>query len=122
MSEGIVRSPWQESSLRHHDPNQFNRSPSLEDPSCRAVLSHCVKELQECVLSGLCVLNEARPGSTLKTCPPPPPSSAGEVPGTAAGRWVPSEGEGVRLRLRYEHVGEAGPSLVAPAVVRRALT
>lgn len=82
-------------------------------------MSRCVKWLQECVLSGLCVLDEERPGSALKT---PSSLSAGEGPGSAAGWWVPSEGDGVRVCVRYEHVGGGEPSLVAPTVARRTLT
>eukprot|EP00064_Thunnus_orientalis_P000438 superscaffoldBa00000022_g439 len=88
------------------------------------LLSRCVKELEECVLSGLCVLDEAGPGSALKTLFS---LSAGEVPGSAVGWWVPSEGNGVRVcvwvcALRAVGVGGGKPSLVAPTVVRRALT
>lgn len=64
-------------------------------------------------------MDEARPGSALET---PSSLSAGEVPGSAAGWWVPSEGDGVRVCAHYEHVGGGAPSLVAPTVAKRALT
>lgn len=53
---------------------------------------------------------------------PPSSLSAGEVPGCAAGWWVPSEGDGVRVCAPYEHVSVGEPSLVASTVARGALT
>lgn len=55
-------------------------------------------------------MDEAKSGSTLKT---PSSLSAGEVPDCAAGWWVPSDGDGVRVCVPYEHVGVDEPWFVA---------
>jgi len=41
--------------------------------------------------------------------PPLFPHSTGEVPGTAGGWWVPSEGDGVRVCVHFRHVSRGKP-------------
>lgn len=74
---------------------------------------------EECLLSGLWDWNEVHSGSTLK---PLSSLSAGEMPSTTAGWWVPSEDDGVRVCAHFRHVSGSKPSLAACAAVERALT
>lgn len=55
-------------------------------------------------------MDDSKPGSTLKT---PSSLSAGEVPDCAAGWWVPSDGDGMRVCVPYEPVGVDKPRFMA---------